>query len=54
MTITKAQWEEAVKLLHMLEGQIKVLQSDIDYLTYRRIPDLERRLEDGKNNHNNR
>ncbi len=54
MTITKAQWEEAVKLLHTLEGQIKVLQSDIDYLTYRRIPDLERRLEHGTNNNNNR
>ena len=52
MTITKAQWEEAVKLLHALEGQIKVLQSDIDYLTYRRIPDLERRLEHGTNNNN--
>lgn len=54
MTITKAQWEEAVKLLHQLEGQIKVLQSDIDYLTYRRIPDLERRLEHGTNYDNNR
>lgn len=54
MTITKAQWEEAVKLLHTLEGQIKVLQSDIDYLKYRRIPDLERRLEHGTNNNNNR
>ena len=49
MAITKAQWEDAVNLLHTLEGQIKVLQSDIDYLKYRRIPDLERRLEDGKN-----
>ncbi len=54
MTITKAQWEEAVKLLHTLEGQIKVLQSDIDYLTYRRIPELERRIEDGKNHDNHR
>lgn len=52
MTITKAQWEEAVNLLHTLEGQIKVLQSDIDYLTYRRIPELERRLEHGTNNNN--
>lgn len=54
MTISKAQWEEAVNLLHTLEGQIKVLQSDIDYLTYRRIPDMERRLENGTNNNNNR
>lgn len=52
MTITKKQWEEAVQLLHTLEGQIKVLQSDIDYLTYRRIPDLERRLEHGTDNNN--
>lgn len=54
MTITKAQWEEAMRLLHTLEGQIKVLQSDIDYLTYRRIPELERRLQDGENHHNGR
>ena len=52
MTITKAQWEEAVQLLHTLEGQIKVLQSDIDYLKYKRVPDLERRLEHGTNNNN--
>lgn len=52
MTITKAQWEEALHMLQELQGQLKVLQSDIDYLTYRRIPDLERRLEDGKNNYN--
>lgn len=54
MTITKAQWEEAKQMLQELQAQLKILQSDIDYLTYRRIPDLERRLEDGKNNHNNR
>lgn len=52
MTITKAQWEEARHMLQELQAQLKILESDIDYLTYRRIPDLERRLEDGKN-HNN-
>ena len=54
MTITKAQWEEAMHMLKELQGQLKVLQSDIDYLTYRRIPDVERRLEHGTNNNNNR
>ena len=49
MTITKAQWEEAMRMLQELQGQLKVLQSDIDYLTYRRIPDLERRINDGEN-----
>lgn len=53
MTITKAQWEEAKHMLQELQGQLKVLQSDIDYLTYRRIPDLERRLEQHGTNNNN-
>ena len=51
VTVTKEQWEDTIRMLQELQGQLKVLQSDIDYLTYRRIPELERRLEDGKNNY---
>lgn len=54
MTISKAQWEVVTADLERLNHALQDLRAEVDYLKYKRIPDLERRLEDGKNNHNNR
>lgn len=48
----KEQIEELKNQLHMLEDNLRTVQLDIDYLKYRRIPDLERRAVNGTNNNN--
>ena len=54
MAISKAQWEAVIEDMQRIYHQMQDLQAEIDYLTYKRIPDLERRLENGTNNNNNR
>lgn len=54
MTITKAQWESVTEDLKRLNHQLQDLRAEVDYLKYKRVPDLERRLEHGTNHDNNR
>ena len=54
MTISKTQWEAVTLDLQRLNHKLQDLQAEFDYLKYKRIPDLERRLEHGTNNNNNR
>lgn len=52
MTITKGQWEAITEDLQRLSHQLQDLRAEVDYLRYKRVPDLERRLEHGTNNNN--
>lgn len=52
MATNKEQIEELKNQLHILEDNLRTVQLDIDYLKYRRIPDLERRTEHGTNHDN--
>ena len=52
MTITKQQWEMLCEDVVTLSQNLRDLQAEVDYLKYRRIPDLERRIEHGTDNNN--
>ena len=52
MTITKAQWEAVTEDLKRLNRQLQDLRSEVDYLRYKRVPDVERRVNDGAHNNN--
>lgn len=54
MTITKQQWEMLCEDVVTLSQNLRDLQAEVDYLKYKRVPDLERRLEHGTNYDNNR
>lgn len=54
MTISKVQWEAMTADLQRLNHALQDLRAEVDYLKYKRVSELERRLEDEKNNHNNR
>lgn len=52
MTITKQQWEMLCEDVVTLSQNLRDLQAEVDYLKYKRVPDLERRIEHGTDNNN--
>ena len=52
MTITKQQWEMLCEDVVTLSQNLRDLQAEVDYLRYKRIPDLERRDQHGANHDN--